>query len=202
MLVHLLVPAEIPKLENALARGADALWLAGRSSAVADCLRAARQLRPGRQKLYVHIESRGETIEQDLDELIAAAPDGIVLPVSHGAEVEHLGVRLAVREAELGLEDGTTQIIGLIAAPAAIFQLRTLAATSRRLVALSFDARAFANALDVSDGDSGPLNLARHLTVLAAKAAGIPALLIDNETESLATTAKRDGFDGIVRRAP
>jgi citrate lyase subunit beta / citryl-CoA lyase len=203
MLVHLCVPSEVSKLENALARGADALWFEGSASAAADSLRAARQHPVSRPKLYVRAARDGETIEDTLNELMPAAPDGIVLPVRNGADVERLGVKLAVREAELGLEDGTTQIIGLVTAPAAIFQLATFTGASQRLAALGFNTPGFAAALGVSDLDSGPLNLARNLTLLAAKAAGIPALLIIEETEGLAAAslaAKRDGFDGIVMR--
>jgi citrate lyase subunit beta / citryl-CoA lyase len=203
MLVHLRVPSEVSKLENALARGAGALWFEGRASAAAPALRAARQHPADRPKLYVRLDRLGETIEDDLNELMPAAPHGIVLPVRNGADVEHLGVKLAVREAELGLEDGTTEIIGLVTAPAAIFQLATFTGSSLRLAALGFDTAGFAAMLGVSDLDSRPLSLARDLTLLAAKAAEIPALLIIEEPESLATAslaAKRDGFDGIVTR--
>ncbi|MEW6436472.1 MAG: aldolase/citrate lyase family protein [Pseudomonadota bacterium] len=203
MLVHLCVPSEVSRLENALARGADALWFEGNAAAAAGALRAAREHPASRPKLYVRLDGHGETIEDDLNELMPAAPDGIVLPVRNGADVEHLGVKLAVREAELGLEDGMTEIIGLVTAPAAIFQLATFATSSQRLAALGFDTQACAAALGVNDLDSSPLNLARNLTLLAAKAAGIPALLIIEETESLAAAslaAKRDGFDGIVMR--
>lgn len=204
MLVHLRVPSEVSKLENALARGADALWFEGSASAMADCLRAARQHAASRQQLYVRLDRHGETIEEALNELMPAAPDGIALPVRKGTDVEHLGVKLAVREAELGLEDGITQIIGLVTAPAAIFQLATFTAASHRLAALGFDTQSFAAALSARDLDSGPLNLARNLTLLAAKAAGIPALLIGEETEGFAAAsqaAKRDGFEGIVTRS-
>ena len=34
-----------------------------------------------------------------------AAPDGIILPARNGADVQHLSVKLAVREAELGIAD-------------------------------------------------------------------------------------------------
>ena len=204
MLVHLCAPSEVSKLENALARGADALWFAGSASAVADCLRAARRHPSSRPKLYARLDRHGETIEEDLNELMPATPDGIALPVRNGADAEQLGVKLAVREAELGLDDGTTEIIGLVAAPAAIFQLATFTRPSHRLAALCFDTQSFTAALGAGGMDSGPLGLARNLTLFAAKAAGIPALLIGEEADRFAAAsqaAKRDGFDGIVTRS-
>ena len=200
MLVHLLIPAEISKLESAAKGRVDALWLEGSPSAAAEWLNMARR-RPLAPKVYIRLGRFEAAIEEDLNELMPAAPDGIVLPLRNSAEVEHLSVKLAVREAELGIDDGATQIIGLIASPAAIFHLASFAISSPRLVALGFATDDFATALGASNLESSSIAVARDLTLLAAKAAGVAAFLIADQAENLAATyraAKHDGFDGLV----
>jgi citrate lyase subunit beta/citryl-CoA lyase len=197
MRVHLFVPSDPDKLAGAVASGADALWLEGPFEASA--LRAARQ-QAADLKLYVCLGS----LDDDLDAAMAEAPDGIVLPVRNGADVQHLGVKLAVGEAELGLADGTTRIVALVAAPGALFQLGSFAGASPRLAALAFDKQALAIATGIGNSEAAPAILARNLTVLAAKAAGVAAILVDASTNSAEAckVAKRDGFDAIVVRDP
>jgi citrate lyase subunit beta / citryl-CoA lyase len=198
MRIHLFVRYDPEKLANAVASGADALWLDGPFEA--NALRAAGQ-RIANLKLYACLGS----LDDDLEAATAVAPDGIVLPVRHGADVQHLGVKLAVREAELGPADGATRIIALVAAPGAVFQLSSFASASPRLVALAFDARAFATSLGIEDMAAPPLGRARDLTLLAAKAAGVEAIFVDAADVDLPATckaAKRDGFDAIVVRDP
>jgi citrate lyase subunit beta / citryl-CoA lyase len=197
MRVRLFVPSDPEKLAGAVARGADALWLEGPIEA--NALRAARQ-QAANLKLYVCLGA----LDDDLDVATAAAPDGIILPARNGADVQHLGVKLAVREAELGLADGATRIVALVAAPDAVFQLGSFAGASPRLAALAFDAQAFAASLGIADLGATPLGLARDLTLLAAKAAGVAAILVDAAANSadIYKAAKRDGFDAIVVRDP
>jgi citrate lyase subunit beta/citryl-CoA lyase len=193
MRVHLFVPSAPEKLASAVASGADALWLEGPFEA--STLRTTRQ-QAANLALYVCLGS----LDDDLYAAMAAAPDGIVLPIRNGTEVQHLGVALAVREAELGLADGSTRIIALVAAPGAVFQLGSFAGASPRLSALAFDARAFAMTIGIEDLTAPSLGLARNLTVLAAKAAGVAAILVDVAANSAETykAAKRDTFDAIV----
>ena len=204
MLVHLSVPASRTP-ETALRDGADALWLDGAAGAVAEFIRAAR--RTGRPvKLYVRLSSL-EGVEAELDALMLAAPDGIILPARNGADVQHLGLKLAVREAELGIAEGTTRIIALAGAtPGAIFELASFAGASVRLAALAFDSGALAAALGTDDDAPGtPLGLARNLTLFAAKSAGVTAFLVDSGATNFATLyqkAKQTGFDGIVTARP
>ncbi len=205
MLVHLSVPASGTP-ETALKHSADALWLDGDPAAAAEFVRAARRT-AGAPKLYVLVSSLGAAIEAELDALMPAAPDGIILPARSGADVQHLGVKLAVREAELDIEDGATRIIALIgASPGAIFQLASLAGASARLTTLAFDVGALAAALGTDDDAPGsPLILARNLTLLAAKAAGVPALLAERGAANFAPlyrAAKQAGFDGIITARP
>jgi citrate lyase subunit beta / citryl-CoA lyase len=195
MRVHLFVRSDPEKLASAVARGADALWLEGPIEA--NALRAARQ-QAANLKLYVCLGG----LDDDLDVATAAAPDGIILPARNGADVQHLGVKLTVREAELGLADGATRIVALVAAPGAVFQFGSFVGASPRLAALAFDAQAFAMTLGIEDMTAPPLGLARNLTLLAAKAAGVAAILVDAAANSpeACKAAKRDGFDAIVVR--
>ncbi len=196
MRVHLFAPSDPAKLDNAFASGADALWLDG--SVAVNAGQSARQ-RAAHLKLYVCLGN----LDDDLDAAMNAAPDGIVVPVRYGADVQHLGVKLAVHEAELGLADGATRILARVAAPATIFQMGSFVGASPRLAGLAFDAGHFAAGIGASDTQSRPVALARTLSLLAAKAAGVPALVIADETEGLIATyqaAKRDGFDTIVTR--
>ncbi len=201
MLIHLSVPAsQTPG--GALRHGADALWLDGSRAAAAEFVQAAR--RDGAAtKLYVHVTNLDGPIEAELDALMPAAPDGIIVPAQNGADVQHLGVKLAVREAELGIADGATRIIALAGGtPGAIFHLASFAGASARLIALAFDSSALAASLGANDDAPGtPLILARNLTLFAARAAGVMALLVENGGADLTIsshTAKQAGFDGIV----
>ncbi|MEJ0052751.1 MAG: aldolase/citrate lyase family protein [Methylovirgula sp.] len=202
MRVHLFVPSDPATLDKAAASGADALWLKGPIGA--DALRAAQQ-RAANPKLYVCLGALNGAFDNDLDAAMCAAPDGIVLPTCNGADVQHLGIKLAVREAELGLADGATQIIALVAASGTIFQLGSFVSASPRLVALAFDAQAFAASLEIADLSAPPLDLARNLTLLAARAAGVAAILADDavaNSPDAGKAAKRDGFDAILVRDP
>ncbi len=201
MLVHLSVPASGTP-ETALKHRADALWLDGDPAAAAEFVHAARR-GGATPKLYVRVCGLKGPIDAELDALIPAAPDGIVLPAQSGADVQHLGVKLAVREAELGIADGATRIVALAGGtPGAIFQLPSFAGASARLVALAFDASALAASLGTNDDAPGaPLTLARNLTLFAAKAAGVAALQVENGATDFtifSQRAKLAGFDGIV----
>jgi citrate lyase subunit beta / citryl-CoA lyase len=201
MLVHLSVPAsQTPG--TALRHGADALWLNGDAAAAAEFVQAARR-GGAAPKLYVRVSNLDGPIEAELDALMPAAPDGIILPAQNGADVQHLGIKLAVREAELGIADGATRIIVLAGGtPGAIFQLASFAGASARLIALAFDSSVLAASLGANDDAPGaPLILARNLTLFAARAAGVMALLVENagaDVSTLYQQAKQAGFDGIV----
>jgi citrate lyase subunit beta / citryl-CoA lyase len=100
-----------------------------------------------------------------------------------GPDLSHLGAKLAVREAEFGLEDGVTRIVAIATESArGVFALGTLAGASRRLSGitwggedLSADIGAEANRRE--DGSyADPYRLARALTLLSAAAAEVDAI--------------------------
>jgi citrate lyase subunit beta/citryl-CoA lyase len=148
-------------------------------------------------------------IDADLDGVMAGGPDGILLPkAAGGVDIQHLGAKLAVREAEFGLDDGSTIIVALAAETGrGVFALGTLAGASHRLKAitwgsedLSVEVGAQTNRL--ADGSyTDPYRLARSLTLLGAAAAGVDAIdtvfvNFRNEAGLAADcqAARRDGF--------
>ena len=217
----LFVPADSDrKLEKALQSGADALILdledsiASPAKAQArlrarDFVKQARRL-PERPGLFIRINAlESGLIDADLDTVMAAGPDAIILPKArNGADVQHLGAKLAVREAELGLADGATGILAIATeTPASIFGLSTYAGASHRLQGLAWGAEDLSAALGAeanrrADGQlTGPYALARDLTLIAARAAGVEpvdAIFADFRDEAglraECEAARQDGF--------
>ncbi len=181
------------------------------------CLKRARQ-RSDAPLLYVRVNDlRSEFTDLDLDSVIQARPDGIVLPdAQNRADIQHLSVKLAVREAELGLGDGATKIIAMVAGtPASIFEMGSFAGASRRLTGLIFSADDLASALGAEtsalpDGmPTPPFALARSLTLFAAKAASVMAIdapspsdLDETSLRRMCEAARRDGFSGKLAAEP
>lgn len=182
-------------LEAALALEADALVLdlagcdatgAGREAArgmVLDVLRAT-QWSAHRPHLYVRLGGLEQPgFDEDLAVLAPGEPDGILLSgAGTGADVQHLGAKLAVQEAEHGLADGEIGIIAEVAGQArGLFGLGSYAGASSRLVGLTWHAEALAADLG-SDPDAwrhasfAPFQTVRHLTLFAARGAGVAAI--------------------------
>ena len=120
----LLVSADGPRRwQAALDSGADTLVLdlADRVAITPEDWRLTRSMfdqsraRDPGQRLVVRVSplSAGFT-DADLDLVMPAAPDAILLPlVVGGADIQHLAAKLAVREAECGTADGATRILAL-----------------------------------------------------------------------------------------
>jgi citrate lyase subunit beta / citryl-CoA lyase len=217
----LFVPGDSPrKLEKALQAGADALILdledsvafsekEGARRTTAAFLAEARQAAE-RPRLFVRVNalSTGLT-DADLDGVMAGAPDGIMLPKAVGGpDVAHLGAKLAVREAEHGLDDGGTRIVAIATETAAsLFVLGGFAGASRRLAGLAWGAEDLSADLgaEANRDEAGlftePFRLARNLMLFAAAAAEVDAVdtVFTNfrDPEGLAREcreAQRDGF--------
>jgi citrate lyase subunit beta/citryl-CoA lyase len=217
----LFVPGDSDKkLAKALSSGADALILDLEDSValtekprarrvVAEFLRANRSLAK-RSRLYVRVNPfESGLVEDDLDAVMPGGPDGIMLPKSLGAaDVQRLGVKLAVREAEHGLVDGATRILAIATESArALFGLASYAAASPRLEGLAWGAEDLSADLGseryrLADGAfSGPYRLARDMTLfaaVAAEAAPIDAVFVNFRDEAAlraeCLAARRDGF--------
>lgn len=217
----LFVPGDSPKkLEKGLSSGADVLLIDLEDSVSLGAKEEARrttaaflaehQVRTDRPRLYVRVNglTTGLT-DADLDGVMPAVPDGIVLPKTiGGADVAHLGAKLAVREAEYGLEDGATRILAIATENAAgVFALGTFAGASHRLMGLTWGGEDLSADLGAETNRStdgaytDPYRLARSLTLLGAAAAGVDAIdsVFTNfrdmaGLEAECRAARRDGF--------
>jgi citrate lyase subunit beta / citryl-CoA lyase len=217
----LFVPADDEKkLAKALVSGADALLIDLEDSvalsrkadahklAVAFIAEAKRHvLRP---RLFVRINAHGTgMVSDDLDAVMPAAPDGIMLPKSQsGDDISLLSAKLAVREAESNLADGQTRIIAIATETArSLFHMGSYVGISERLSGLTWGAEDLSADLGAETArlDNGtytdPYRLARSLCLFAANAA--EAAPIDTVYTSFrdldglrleSEAARRDGF--------
>jgi citrate lyase subunit beta/citryl-CoA lyase len=207
------------KLEKALGSGADVLIVDLEDSvAVAakdDARRVtaafiASQQAKAAAALYVRVNdlSTGLT-EDDLSAAMPAHPAGIMLPKSSsGDDVMLLSAMLRVHEARNGIEDGATRIIPIITETAmGVLSAASYRNTTPRLAGLTWgaeDLSAAVGARSARDQNGRYTDLFRHartMTLLAASAAGVPAIDtvypdFRNETGFRAECgeAERDGF--------
>jgi citrate lyase subunit beta / citryl-CoA lyase len=217
---YLFVPADSPrKLAKALESGADALLIdledsvapGGKEAARRNAADFVREHRgAGAPRLFVRVNALDTgLIEADLDAVMPAAPDGIMLPKACGGiDVQHLAAKLAVREAECGLPDGGTVIIAIATETArALFEMGTYRGASHRLAGLTWGAEDLSADIgaETSQDEAGaytaPYTLACTLTLLAAAAAEVAAIdsVHPNYRDeaglaSRCAAARRDGF--------
>ncbi len=220
----LIAPADQERLAAALLSGADAVVvdLAAPAERTAARTLAARFLketrgRAGGPRLIVRVNplDSGET-DADLDAVMPHAPEAILLPGSLGAaSVQQLSAKLAVREAEFALPDGSTRIIALADAARSLFGMGSYRGSSVRLIGVAWSAEPLRNDIgaeadrDPSGAYAGPYRLARDLTLIAAASAGVAAIdtgfadLDDEEgLRAEALAARRDGFAGKIAIDP
>jgi citrate lyase subunit beta/citryl-CoA lyase len=226
---YLFVPGDSPKkLEKSLASGADALIIDLEDSVALTGKDEARRIAAGflaeahketsRPRIFVRVNdlTTGLTV-QDLDAMMGAGPDGIVLPKAIGGnDVAHLAAIIAVREAEFGLPDGKTSIMAIGTETArSIFQLGTFRGSSHRLVGIAWGGEDLSADLgaETNRGPDGhytdPYRLARSLTLMGASAAEVDA--IDTVYTSFkdidglrdeCRAARRDGFSAKMAIHP
>lgn len=217
----LFVPGDSQKkLEKALISGADALIIDLEDSVALGAKEEARRVtaaflgehrdRTGGPRLYVRVNGLTTgLIDEDLDGVMQAAPHGIVLPKTiGGADVAHLGAKLAVREAEFGLDDGGTHILAIATENAlGVFALGSFGGASHRLMGIAWGGEDLSADIgaEANRGEDGtytePYRLARSMTLLGAAAASVDAVdaVYTNfrDMEGLAAEcreARRDGF--------
>jgi citrate lyase subunit beta / citryl-CoA lyase len=208
------------KLGKALASEADALIVDLEDSVAFAAKPAARRIaaafllearqRAERPRLFVRVNPLdGGLVDADLDAVMRAAPEAIMLPKSlDGASVQQLGAKLAVCEAENGLADGATRILAIATETAgALFGLGSYRGCSPRLDGLAWGGEDLSADLGAEtnrrpDGVyGGPYDLARTLTLIGAAASGVTPIdavftnlrdLAGLRAEAIA--ARRDGF--------
>ena len=217
----LFVPADSArKLDKGMTSGADALIvdledsiaLEGKADARRSAAAFLKETVPAdaRPYLVVRVNSLQTGLtDADLDAIVPAKPDAIMLPKAEGgAAVILADAKLAVREAQNDLPDGHVKIIALATeTAAALFLAGTYRGASTRLNALSWGAEDLSTDLgaetnrDARGDFLDPYRLARALCLAGAAAAEVPALdtvYVDfRNSEGLrreSEEARRDGF--------
>ena len=214
----LFVPGDRPdRMEKALKSGADALILDLEDAVVPAAKPEARKAvaafldaHPA-ERLWVRINPLdGTEADKDLQAVLPAHPDGIVLPKAEGgASVAELTRRLSERG------NATARIMAIATeTPAAIFQLGSYGG-HKRLAALTWGAEDLPAAIGAAtsreeDGSfTPPYELARSLCLFGAAAAGVapietvyPVFRDLEGLELYAARARRDGFVGMMAIHP
>ncbi len=171
-----------------------------------------------RAAIYVRVNDLATGLtDDDLAGLMAARPDGIMLPKCNGgADVQQLATKLRVHEAENGLEEGSTRIIPIITETAAgVLAAGTYGNAGQRLAGLTWgaeDLSAAIGARQTRDASGRYTDLFRHartMTILAASSsqvAAIDTVFTDfRDSAGLRTEcmeAERDGFTGKMAIHP
>jgi citrate lyase subunit beta/citryl-CoA lyase len=225
----LFVPADAAgKLAKAMASGADAVIVDLEDSIAPENKGSARRSAAGflneartasaRPRLLVRVNGIASgLIDADLDAVVAARPDAIMLPKAEGgASVIHADAKLAAREAMHGLREGDIRILAIATETAAsLFLAGTYAGASARLMGLTWGAEDLSAELGAEanrDPDGrflDPYRLARALCLAGAAAARVQAF--DTVTPDFKNTdllrreareALRDGFAGKMAIHP
>jgi citrate lyase subunit beta/citryl-CoA lyase len=216
------------KIAKAMLTRADALILDLEDSVASSAKKGARgtvraaidAARRGKARplIYVRVNPLDSgLLEADLDAVVPARPDGVMLPKSRGGQdIMHLSTKLAVREAESDLPDGEIAILPIATESAAtLFNMGSYAGASRRLSALTWGAEDLsadvgASTNRLTDGAyTDPYRLARALALFAATAAEIAPIdtvfVNFRDKAGLASeceAARRDGFTGKLAIHP
>jgi citrate lyase subunit beta / citryl-CoA lyase len=192
----LFVPADSArKLEKSLTCGADVVIIDLEDAIAADQKDVARAnaasfvkgvvTRSSRPRIFVRINGLESGLtDADLDAVLPAKPDGVVLPKGEGgASIIHLDAKLTAREALYGIADGTTKIFAFaIESATALFLAGTYAGVSARLIGLTWGSEDLTYAFggthsrDAEGNFLEPYRLARTLCLAAAAAARVAAI--------------------------
>jgi citrate lyase subunit beta/citryl-CoA lyase len=216
------------KLDKAFASGADAVIIdledsiapeqkdVARKNAAAFLTGAVAQTTRPRLLVRVNSLATGLT-DADLDAVVPARPDAIMLPKAEGgAALIQADTKLTAREAISGIADGHIKILAqAIESAAGIFQIGTFRAASPRLIGMTWgpeDLSAELGAESNRDSDgrlTQPYRLARSLCLFGAAAAAVPAIeTIHTDFRNLdalrrdTEEARRDGFTGRLAIHP
>jgi citrate lyase subunit beta/citryl-CoA lyase len=225
----LFVPADGgPKLDKAMASGADAvivdledsITVERKEAARAACLDflKANSAKKDRPRLFVRINGldTGMT-DADLDTVVHGRPDAIVFPKAEGgASIVHLDAKLCVREAMVGIHERSIKVLAqAVESAAGLFQAGTFRDVSPRLIGMTWGPEDLSAELGAeSNRDehgllTEPYRLARNICLYGAAAAKIPAIetvYVDfRDTAGLrrdTEAARRDGFTGRLAIHP
>ncbi|MGE4322451.1 MAG: CoA ester lyase [Sphingobium sp.] len=215
----LFVPGDRPeRMEKALGLGADALILDLEDAVAPDAKPAARahvaaflsRPRDHGVTLMVRINALGDTAaQQDLDAVMPARPDAIMLPKAEGAASIEAAVRLMAAGAPVPILPIAPETAG------ALFTMGDFPRVSGHLCGVTWGGEDLSTALGAvsSRDEHGVLTdasrLARVLALGAAAASGVPAIeTVYPDFRDLdglarfAAAARREGFAGMMAIHP
>ncbi|HML07072.1 MAG TPA: CoA ester lyase [Xanthobacteraceae bacterium] len=225
----LFVPADsAKKLDKAMASGADALIvdledsiaLDGKTRARESAAAFLKETMAAAPRPYLLVRVNGlqtGLTDADLDAVVPARPDAIMLPKAEGgASVIHADAKLTTREAINGLPEGHIKIVALATeTAAALFLAGSYAGASARLTALTWGAEDLSAELgaernrDAQGRFLDPYRLARALCLAGAAAAEVAAIdtvYVDfRDSDGFrreCEEARRDGFSGKMAIHP
>lgn len=216
------------KLDKGMASGADALLLDLEDSVAPGNKPKAREVvreyltahvgTAGRPRLFVRVNALDTgMIDDDLDAVMPARPDGILFPKSrHGGDVTHLDAKITAREALHDIDEGTTRILVLVTESAqALFGLHNYRSASKRVDGMTWGAEDLSADLGAETnrnerGDyTDPYRLARAQCLIAAVAAEVapidsiyPNFRDADGLKREALEGRRDGFTGKMAIHP
>jgi citrate lyase subunit beta/citryl-CoA lyase len=180
----LFVPVNVEKfVASAHTRGADAVIIDLEDSVPAGEKEAARHLVPA---AAAQVGQSG------------AGVNALALPkVADAGSIRAIAEIIDEVEAEQGLENGHTQLIGMIETTDALFEAREIARAHPRLVGLVLGSEDFALDAGMAPEPEGLLAPSQH-AIFAARAAGILPL---GFVGSIAEFSDREKFAGMIRQA-
>lgn len=157
----------------------DGVALNNKPVARATTAAALRELDFGRSERLVRINSVESGLHiADLEATVRARPDGYVIPkVEDALQVQVVSAWLAHAEAAHGFEPRSICLIAIVETARGVVNLREIAESDSRLVALAFGAEDLAGDIGATRTPEGWEGFyARSAVVLHAKACGLQAL--------------------------
>lgn len=203
------------KIEKAAGLGADCLCMdledgvapARKAEARHLVVRALDELDFGRSERLVRINPVGSGLEtEDLEAVLPAAPDGIVLPkAGNGDQVRAISAKIGLQELAHKMPKNSIVMIAQMESAIGLVNLKEIASADERLVALIFGGEDFASDVGAKRSAAGEEVLyARSAVVAHAAAFGLQAidmLWIDfKDSDGLARVAAegaRLGYSGM-----
>lgn len=202
------------KIEKGAASGVDSVImdledgvaLANKAAAREVIVSALREIDFGRTEKLVRVNPFGSAWYQaDLDAVLPAKPDGIVLPkVETPQAVDETDAIISQFEGRNGIARGSISMLIMIETARGIVNLREIAGTSPRVKGIIFGAEDFAASIGAQRTPDGwEVFYARSAVVTYAKAFGLQAIdqvhvALDDEPGLISDTeqARYMGYDG------
>lgn len=225
----LFVPADAgPKLDKAMASGADAVIIDLEDSISPERKPAAREAardylkahtgKTARPRLFVRINGLDtDMTDADLEAIVPGKPDAVLFPKAEGgASVIHLDAKLTAQEAIAGVAEGSIKVLAQnVESAAGLFLAGTFKDASPRLIGMTWGPEDLSAELGAESNrdDKGfltePYRFARSVCLFGAAAAKLPAIetvYVDfRNSEGLrqdTIEARRDGFTGRLAIHP